>query len=206
MATAEQKIENQRTGARPDDPCALVIFGADGDLTKRLLVPSLYNLRSSNLVPENFAVVEVSAAKFSDEEFREKLTRDIQEFARSPVEKELWESFVPKIYYISFDSEAVRDEKAKVLLAIQPLSPEDVFTKAVRGQYGPGILLDKPVPGYRAEPQVEPQSTTETFVAMELYIDNWRWAGVPFYLRTGKRLAQREYKSGPWSHLEQRPC
>jgi glucose-6-phosphate 1-dehydrogenase len=364
MAIAH-KIETQRTGARAGDSCALVIFGAAGDLTKRLLVPSLYNLRSSQLLPQNFAVVGVTAAKFSDEAFREKLTRDIQEFSRSPVQKELWDWFKPKIYYqsgdfrdpmlyrqlkdrlaagdkqqgtpgsylfylatapqffgeiirqlgaarltgeengawrrvivekpfgrdldsaralnkeiksvldegqiyridhylgketvqnmmvfrfgngifepiwnrryvdhvqitvaetvgveqrggyydtagalrdmipnhtlqlvamtameppISFDSEAVRDEKAKVLHAIQPLSPEDVLTKAVRGQYGPGTLNDKPVLGYRSEPQVNPQSTTETFVAMELRIDNWRWSGVPFYIRTGKRLAQR---------------
>jgi glucose-6-phosphate 1-dehydrogenase len=365
MATAEKKIENQRSGARPGDPCTLVIFGAAGDLTKRLLVPSLYNLHSSKLLPEHFAVVGVSSDKFSDEEFREKLTKDIREFAPSPVQKELWDWFVPRIYYHSgdfrdpnlykelkdklavvdreqgtpgsylfylatapqffgeiikqlgaarltaeekgiwrrvivekpfgrdldsaralnneiksvldesqiyridhylgketvqnmmvfrfgngifepiwnrryvdhvqitvaetvgvelrggyydsagalrdmipnhtlqlvamtameppnsFDSEAVRDEKAKVIHAIQPLSPEDVLTKAVRGQYGPGILLENRVPGYRAEPQVDPQSATETFVAMELQIDNWRWAGVPFYLRTGKRLAER---------------
>jgi glucose-6-phosphate 1-dehydrogenase len=92
---------------------------------------------------------------------------------------------------ISFDSQAVRDEKAKVLHAVQPLSPEEVLTKAVRGQYGPGSLNEKTVGGYRSEPQVDPRSATETFVAMELHIDNWRWAGVPFYLRTGKRLAQR---------------
>ncbi len=364
MAIAN-KNETQRTGARPGDPCALVIFGAAGDLTKRLLVPSLYNLRSSELLPKNFAVVGVTAAKFSDEEFRDKLTRDIRKFSRSPVQEELWDWFKPKIYYqsgdfrdptlyqqlkdklavvnkqqgtpgsylfylatapqffgeiirqlgaarlineengvwrrvivekpfgrdldsaralnkeiksvlderqiyridhylgketvqnmmvfrfgngifepvwnrryidhiqitvgetvgveqrggyydtagalrdmvpnhtlqlvamtameppISFDSEAVRDEKAKVLHAVQPLSPEDVLTKAVRGQYGPGTLDHKPVPGYRSEPQVNPQSATETFVAMELRIDSWRWAGVPFYLRTGKRLAQR---------------
>jgi glucose-6-phosphate 1-dehydrogenase len=364
MAIAH-KTETQRTGARPGDSCALVIFGAAGDLTKRLLVPSLYNLRSSQLLPKTFAVVGVTAAKFSDDEFREKLTRDIQEFSRSPVQKELWDWFKPKIYYqpgdfrdpvlyrqlkdklaavdkqqgtpgsylfylatapqffgeiikqlgatgltaedngvwrrviiekpfgrdlesaralnkeiksvldetqtyridhylgketvqnmmvfrfgngifepiwnrryidhvqitvgetvgveqrggyydsagalrdmvpnhtlqlvamtameppISFDSEAVRDEKAKVLHAIQPLSAEDVLTKAVRGQYGSGTLQEKPVPGYRSEPQVNTHSTTETLVAMELYIDNWRWAGVPFYVRTGKRLAQR---------------
>ncbi|MBV8452607.1 MAG: glucose-6-phosphate dehydrogenase, partial [Deltaproteobacteria bacterium] len=364
MAIAH-KIETQRTGARPGDSCALVIFGAAGDLTKRLLVPSLYNLRTSQLLPKNFAVVGVTAAKFSDEEFREKLTKDIQEFSRSPIQKELWDWFKPKIYYqsgdfrdpmlyrqlkdklaavdkqqgtpgsylfylatapqffgeiikqlgaahltgeengvwrrvivekpfgrdldsaralnkeiksvldesqiyridhylgketvqnmmvfrfgngifepiwnrryidhvqitvgetvgveqrggyydtagalrdmipnhtlqlvamtameppISFDSEAVRDEKAKVLHAIQPLSPEDVLTKAVRGQYGPGTLDGQPVSGYRSEPQVNPQSATESFVAMELHIDNWRWAGVPFYLRTGKRLAER---------------
>src|SRR6202008_4084043 len=77
---------------------------------------------------------------------------------------------------ISFDSEAGRDEKAKVLHAIQPLSAEDVLTKAVRGKYARGTLQEKPVPAYRSEPQVNPHSTTETFVAMELYIDNWRWA------------------------------
>ncbi len=365
MTSAEEKIQSQRVSVRPGDSCAIVIFGAAGDLTKRLLVPSLYNLHASKLLPENFAVVGVTAANFSDEDFREKLTKDIQEFGRSPFQKELWDWFKPRIYYhsgdfldpnlykqlkdklaavdkqqgtpgsylcylatapqffgeiikqlgavglsaedngfwrrvivekpfghdlesarslnkgimsvldesqiyridhylgketvqnmmvfrfgngifepiwnrryvdhiqitvgetvgveerggyydtagalrdmipnhtlqlvamtameppISFDSEAVRDEKAKVLHAIQPLSPEDVLTKAVRGQYGPGRLKEKPVPGYRTEPQVSPQSATETFVAMELHIDNWRWAGVPFYLRTGKRLAQR---------------
>jgi glucose-6-phosphate 1-dehydrogenase len=365
MATTEQKVQSQPGRARPGDPCALVIFGAAGDLTKRLLVPSLYNLHASNLLPENFAMVGVTAAKFSDEDFREKLSNDIREFAPSPVQKELWDWFKPKIYYhagdfrepnlyrqlkdklaavdkqqgtpgnclfylatapqffgeivrqlgtvgltaedngswrrviiekpfgrdlesaralnkeimsvldesqiyridhylgketvqnmmvfrfgngifepiwnrgyidhvqitvaetvgveerggyydtagalrdmipnhtlqlvamtameppISFDPEPVRNEKAKVLHAIQPLSPEDVLTKAVRGQYGPGTLKEKAVPGYRTEPQVNPQSATETFVAMELHIDNWRWAGVPFYLRTGKRLAQR---------------
>jgi glucose-6-phosphate 1-dehydrogenase len=365
MSTANQKVQGQPGSARSGDPCALVIFGAAGDLTKRLLVPSLYNLRASNLLPENFAIVGVTAAKFSDEDFRNKLTKDINEFARSPVQKELWDWFKPKIYYhsgdfrdpnlyrqlkdklaavdrqqgtpgsylfylatapqffeeiikqlglvgltteadgfwrrviiekpfgrdlesarglnkeirsvldesqiyridhylgketvqnmmvfrfgngifepiwnrsyidsvqitvaetvgveerggyydtagalrdmipnhtlqlvamtameppISFDSEAVRDEKAKVLHAIQPLTTEDVLAKAVRGQYGPGVLKEKNVPGYRTEPQVNPQSGTETFIAMELNIDNWRWAGVPFYLRTGKRLAQR---------------
>jgi glucose-6-phosphate 1-dehydrogenase len=365
MAIEERKIGTQRTGVRPGDPCALVIFGAAGDLTKRLLVPSLYNLRYSKLLPENFAIVGVTTAQFSDEEFRTKLTKDIQEFSRSPVQKELWDWFVPRIYYqsgdfrdpslyaqlknklaavdkqqgtpgsylfylatapqffgeiikqlgvagltgeengtwrrviiekpfgrdldsalalnteilsvlderqiyridhylgketvqnmmvfrfgngifepiwnrryidhvqitvgetvgveqrgsyydsagalrdmipnhtlqlvaitameppISFDSEAVRDEKAKVIHAIQPLSPEEVLTSSVRGQYGPGALNAKAVSGYRTEPQVNPQSTTETFVAMELHIDNWRWAGVPFYLRTGKRLTQR---------------
>ena len=365
MSIANQKVQSRPGSARSGDPCALVIFGAAGDLTKRLLVPSLYNLHASNLLPENFAIVGVTAAKFSDEDFRNKLTKDINEFARSPVQKELWDWFKSKIYYhsgdfrdpnlyrqlkdklaavdrqqgtpgsylfylatapqffgeiikqlgavgltteangfwrrviiekpfgrdlesarglnkeirsvldesqiyridhylgketvqnmmvfrfgngifepiwnrsyidsvqitvaetvgveerggyydtagalrdmipnhtlqlvamtameppISFDSEAVRDEKAKVLHAIQTLSAEDVLTKAVRGQYGPGVIEEKNVPGYRTEPQVNPQSGTETFIAMELNIDNWRWAGVPFYLRTGKRLAQR---------------
>ena len=365
MRTLNQKVQSRPVSVKSGDPCALVIFGAAGDLTKRLLVPSLYNLHASNLLPENFAIVGVTTAKFSDEDFREKLTKDIHEFARSPVQKELWDWFKPKIYYhsgdfrdpnlyrqlkdklaavdrqqgtpgsylfylatapqffgeiikqlgalgltaeangfwrrviiekpfgrdlesarglnkeirsvldesqiyridhylgketvqnmmvfrfgngifepiwnrgyidsvqitvaetvgveerggyydtagalrdmipnhtlqlvamtameppISFDSEAVRDEKAKVLHAIQPLSAEEVLTKAVRGQYGPGVLKERNAPGYRTEPQVNPQSGTETFIAMELNIDNWRWAGVPFYLRTGKRLAQR---------------
>jgi len=343
----------------------MVIFGAAGDLTKRLLVPSLYNLLRAKLLPPNFAVVGVTAARFSDEEFREKLSKDIREFAKVEVQAESWDWLQSRIYYqagdfkdpalykqlkdrlagvdkaqgtpgnylfylatapqffgeivkqlgavglsneengrwrrviiekpfgrdlesaralnreiksvleepqiyridhylgketvqnmlvfrfgngifepiwnrryvdhvqvtvaetvgveerggyydsagalrdmvpnhtlqlvamtameppISFDSEAVRDEKAKVVHAIQPLSPEDVLTKAVRGQYGPGTIREKAVPGYRQEPQVNPQSTTETLVALELHIDNWRWAGVPFYLRTGKRMAQR---------------
>ncbi|MBV8359609.1 MAG: glucose-6-phosphate dehydrogenase, partial [Deltaproteobacteria bacterium] len=103
MFSAEQKIHAQGTSVRPGDPCAIVIFGAAGDLTKRLLVPSLYNLRSSKLLPQNFALVGVTAAKFSDEEFREKLTRDIHEFARSPVDKELWDWFIPRLYYQSGD-------------------------------------------------------------------------------------------------------
>ncbi|MFI5351833.1 MAG: glucose-6-phosphate dehydrogenase, partial [Candidatus Binatales bacterium] len=92
---------------------------------------------------------------------------------------------------ISFDSEALRDEKAKVLHAIQPLSPEDVLTRAVRGQYGAGTIDNQPVPAYRAEPNVKPDSFTETYAAVELHIDNWRWADVPFYIRTGKRIARR---------------
>jgi glucose-6-phosphate 1-dehydrogenase len=91
----------------------------------------------------------------------------------------------------SFDSNAVRDEQAKVLHAIQQFSPEDVLSKTVRGQYGAGILDGKQVLAYRAESDVKPDSNTETFVAMKLLIDNWRWADVPFYLRTGKHLARR---------------
>jgi glucose-6-phosphate 1-dehydrogenase len=98
---------------------------------------------------------------------------------------------------ISLEGEAVRDEKAKVLDALQPLRPEQVFERVVRGQYGPGSLPPtegndgEALPGYRAEPKVAPDSRTETLVAMKLLIDNWRWAGVPFYLRTGKRMPRR---------------
>jgi glucose-6-phosphate 1-dehydrogenase len=91
----------------------------------------------------------------------------------------------------SFDANAVRNEKLKVLQSIRPFDLEMVAQAVVRGQYSPGKLGDKPMPGYREEPNVNPASKTETFVAGKLLIDNWRWAGVPFYLRTGKRLAKR---------------
>jgi len=92
---------------------------------------------------------------------------------------------------VSFQADAVRDEQAKILTAIQPLSAEDVLHYTVRGQYGEGAISNERVPAYRAEPGVSRESRTETFVAMKLNIDNWRWAGVPFYLRTAKRMPKR---------------
>ena len=92
---------------------------------------------------------------------------------------------------VSFSPDAVRNEQAKVLHSLQPLNSEDVLQYSVRGQYGDGMIESQRVPRYRSEPGVNPESRTETFVALKLNIDNWRWAGVPFYLRTGKRLAQR---------------
>ncbi|MCY7345561.1 MAG: glucose-6-phosphate dehydrogenase [Pyrinomonadaceae bacterium] len=89
---------------------------------------------------------------------------------------------------VSFEADAVRDEQSKILHAIQPFAPEDVLHKAVRGQYGAGDIDEKNLAAYRSEEQVNPQSNTETFAALKLSIDNWRWAGVPFYIRTGKRL------------------
>jgi glucose-6-phosphate 1-dehydrogenase len=91
----------------------------------------------------------------------------------------------------SFEAEAVRDERAKLLSAVRPLDPEDVLQHVVRGQYGAGMVGGEHVVGYRDEERVAADSATETFVALRLAIDNWRWAGVPFYLRTGKRLPQR---------------
>jgi len=91
----------------------------------------------------------------------------------------------------SFDATAVRNEKLKVLQSIRPFNLEMVAQSVVRGQYAPGKNGDKVVAGYRDEPGVSRASRTETFVGMRLLIDNWRWAGVPFYLRTGKRLAKR---------------
>ncbi len=91
----------------------------------------------------------------------------------------------------NFDADAVRDEKVKVLRAIPPLVESEIASDTVRGQYGPGVVAGEAVPGYREEKNVDPHSRTETFVALKLGIDNWRWAGVPFYLRHGKRLTKR---------------
>jgi glucose-6-phosphate 1-dehydrogenase len=101
----------------------------------------------------------------------------------------------------SFEADAVRDERVKVLRAIHPLSAEATSTDVVRAQYGPAPDGSD----YRHEPDVAPDSQTETFVALKLMVDNWRWAGVPFYLRTGKRLAARvsevviQFKHAPFT-------
>ena len=93
---------------------------------------------------------------------------------------------------IALDGECVRDEKVKVLKAMHPMNAEMVCNCSVRGQYTAGEMDGKPVPGYREEPDVSPQSITETYVALKLFVENWRWADVPFYLRTGKRLQLRD--------------
>ncbi len=96
-------------------------------------------------------------------------------------------SFVAMEPPVSFEAEAVRAEKIKVWRSIQPIHPADT----VRGQYGPGTVDGKQVVGYRQEDRVHPRSQTETYAALRLEIENWRWAGVPFYIRAGKRLAKR---------------
>ncbi|QHS53380.1 glucose-6-phosphate dehydrogenase [Edaphobacter sp. 12200R-103] len=96
-------------------------------------------------------------------------------------------SFVAMEPPVSFQADAVRAEKVKVWKAITPIHPADT----VRGQYGPGIVDGKAVPGYRQEDRVHPRSQTETYAALRLEIENWRWAGVPFYIRAGKRLPKR---------------
>ncbi len=366
MPTPEPKnVSNKAAHGHAGDPCVFVIFGATGDLTKRLLMPALYNLHANKLLPDKFAIVGVSNVQMSSEDFRKQLGDQIKQFATTKVSDELWKFFDQRLSYMagdfkdpatyqqlkselekidkaqgtpgnylfytavspsffgeivkqlagaeltketdghwrrviiekpfghdlesanalnseiaacihenqtyridhylgketvqnimafrfgngffeplwnnsyidhvqitvaetvgveergafyeatgalrdmvpnhilalvsltameppnSFDSEAVRDEKTKVLRAIRPLKAEDVPKWAVRGQYGPGTLDGKPVVGYRTEPHVDPKSNTETYVAMKLAIDNWRWSGVPFYLRTGKRMAER---------------
>ncbi len=356
---------SNHTGAgRPGDPCIMVIFGASGDLTKRKLIPALYNLAKDNLLSKEFALVGVARNELTSEQFRDMIGKEIGEYATTKVDPDLWHWFARRIYYmagdfddpsaynklrdllaqidkehgtrgnyfyylatapsffspivkqlgaagmvseekgwrrviiekpfgrsydsavalnkdirqvldekqiyridhylgketvqnilvfrfangifepiwnrryidhvqitvaetvgveqrgsyydkagtlrdmvpnhifqlisltameppISFDADVVRDEQAKILKAIPPPTDEEVLVRTVRGQYGEGMQDGVKVPAYRAEPMVAQDSRTETFVAMKLYIDNWRWADVPFYLRTGKRLPKR---------------
>ena len=91
----------------------------------------------------------------------------------------------------TFDADALRDEKVKVIRAIGELTGDEIRTNVVRGQYGKGWVAAQPVQGYRQEPEVDPESETETYVAARFEVDDWRWSGVPFYLRTGKRLPKR---------------
>jgi len=92
---------------------------------------------------------------------------------------------------ISFGADAVRDEQTKILRAIPPFTPEDVLSRTARGQYGEGVVDGHHIPAYRTEQKVDPHSHVETYVAMRVMIDNWRWADVPFFLRTGKALPKR---------------
>jgi glucose-6-phosphate 1-dehydrogenase len=354
-----------KPSVRPAEPCAIVIFGAAGDLTKRLLLPALYNLAQSNLLPQKFAIIGVAHTVISQDDFRSKLNRDIHEFATVAIDDRIWQQFEQRSYYlsgefqdaktyqqlqdlltqvdrecstqgnylfylatsssffcdiiaqlgaaglvkeenekwrrviiekpfghdldsartlnqnisrvlketqiyridhylgketvqnilafrfgnglfepiwnrnsidhvqitvaetvgvegrgnfyegtgavrdmvqnhlfqlltmiameppVSFDADAVRDEKSKLLSAVRPFTAESVLTDTVRGQYGEGTVNGVSLPAYRSESHVASDSTTETYAALKLTIDNWRWADVPFYLRTGKRLPKR---------------
>lgn len=104
---------------------------------------------------------------------------------------------------VRYDADAVRNEKLKVLEALRPISGQDTYDKTVRGQYGAGTVGGQDVPAYYFEKNVDNDSDTETFVAIEAHVDNWRWSGVPFYLRTGKRMSRKtseiliQFKSVP---------
>ncbi|MGI8744657.1 MAG: glucose-6-phosphate dehydrogenase [Bryobacteraceae bacterium] len=112
---------------------------------------------------------------------------------------------------LSFSAEALRHKQDEALMALQPIAPQDIAARVVRGQYGAGEVDSKPVVAYREAPQVAPGSSTETFVALKLVIDNWRWAGVPFYLRTGKSMAKRtseiviQFRRAPYSLFRDTP-
>lgn len=347
-------------------PCIMVIFGASGDLTRRKLIPALYNLALERLLPVGFTVVGFARHEDDDESFRAKMRESVDEFSRrTPVDDAVWESFSQGLHYVQGDftkgdayaglasrlteldgqrgtlgnrmfylatppdfyddiielighhklndgperswqriivekpfghdldsaehlnrvvnhvfherdvyridhylgketvqniiafrfsngvfepiwnrqyvdhvqitvaesigiegrggyydetgamrdmvqnhlmqlltlvameppvsltADPVRDEKVKVLHAVRPINPDLVDRFTVRGQYTAGYSDGEAVPGYREEEKVAPDSQTETYVALKLFIDNWRWAGVPFYLRTGKRMPRR---------------
>ncbi len=353
-------------GLRPPPACAFVIFGAAGDLTKRKLLPALYNLKAAGLLPRQLTIVGIARKEKTHEQFREDQSKDLREFATQRVDDAVWNELRGALYYqqgeftdpatytrlkallgdacrthgaggnvlfylatppdffgeivkrlgeagltaqtggawrrvviekpfgrdlesaralnaelacvleenqiyridhylgketvqnimvfrfangllepvwnrryvdhvqimvgetvgvedrgnyydkagvvrdmiqnhmfqllalvameppTSFHAEAVRDERVKVFKAIRGWKPEDVLKATVRGQYGPGEIDGQAVPGYRQEPKVSPTSNTETYAALRLQVENWRWAGVPFYLRSGKRLARRD--------------
>jgi len=358
-------------------PTVFVIFGANGDLTKRKLIPALYNLASSQHLPDQFAVIGVDCIPMTTDEFRLKIQRDIQELSSRPIDGDIRNWLVERLHYLAgdfrdartfhilsttlttlnkthethgncvyylataptffseivhqlgrqgliseqdgrakrviiekpfgdnlesartlnhdlrtvleekqiyridhylgketvqnilvfrfangifeplwnrqyidhvqitvaeslgvehrgmyyekagavrdmvpnhllqlmayvameppnaFEAEAVRNEKAKLLRAITPMGPTEVLNATVAGQYGSGNNGGHPVLGYREEPHVSMNSCAETYVAMKLFIESWRWGGVPFYLRTGKRLPRRvteivvQFKTAP---------
>jgi glucose-6-phosphate 1-dehydrogenase len=348
---------------RTAEACALVVFGASGDLTARKLVPALYNLARMRMLPAGFSVIGLARREWSDEQFRALMKEAVARFSREPIQDDIWDSFAQDLHFVagsfddagayqrlgerltkqdtahgsggnrlfylatppdayeviadrlggaglarteegrwtrlvvekpygrdlvsarklddnvgkvfrerqiyridhylgketvqnilvfrfgngifepvwnrryvdnvqvsvsetvgvegrggyyeqagalrdmvqnhlmqvlslvamepvaSFSGDAVRDEKAKVFSAIVPI--ENIARDTVRAQYVSGAILGKVVPAYRDEEGVEPRSNTETYAAMRLMIENWRWADVPFYLRTGKRLPKR---------------
>ncbi len=351
---------------RAADPCILVIFGASGDLTKRLLMPALFNLACDRLLPGRFAIVGIAMDEMTTDQFRAKMTEDIKKFGtRKHFDEGTWAEFVERLHYTpgnfsepaayeklaqivsgleaeqhtqgniifymavppsifgmisehidaagfkkrekgwirlivekpfghdlasaidlnkqmlklwkesqiyridhylgketvqnllafrfsngmfeplwnkahidhiqfsvsetvgvegrgkyydssgvlrdmiqnhmfqmlaylcmeppaSFKPDAIRNEKSKLLDAVRVMTPEEVLKHTARGQYGPGKKADgSPAVGYRQEPDVNPESRTETFAAVELFIDNWRWEGVPVFLRSGKALWKR---------------
>src|SRR5438309_643398 len=257
MATTEEEQEQQEQNplleglqvrATPD-PCALVIFGASGDLTTKKLFPALYSLAFRRLLPERFAVVGVARTEESDDDFKERMKEAVQQYGRDEFRDDVWETLADGMRYIAtdfadapwsgqyvdpvqitvaesigterragcyeqagairdifqnhllqllaitameppidFTAESVRNEKVKVLRSLLTPGPKHV----VRGQYGRGFVEGEEVRGYREEDGVDPRSMTETYVAAKLYVDNWRWADTPFYVRMGKRLARRE--------------
>ena len=205
MAVREELSRAARQPA-PVGPSATFIFGASGNLAARKLVPALHDLARARLLPDALAIVGVATSQLSAGAFHERLDREVREHVGGALDPTVWGWLLALIAMeppISFAADAVRHEKAKVLHAIKPTRSEGVLTCTARGQYGGGVATDGRIPAYRVEPRVAPESTTETYAAVRLLIDSWRWAGVPFYLRSGKQRASRqseiaiEFKSAP---------
>lgn len=389
MPSDKHPLEESGRSFRNIDPCAMVIFGATGDLTSRKLAPAIYNLGRDGLLPANFACVGFARREKTDAEFRNELKSDVNQFSRvKPIDESFWKNFENQIFYhrsefdedegyeklaktlkqidskyatrgnrvfylavqpkyfpiiieklakhgmiysphekdrwsrvviekpfghdsdsaaelqqnianyldesqiyridhylgketvqnllvfrfansifesiwnykhidqvqitvaeeigigtrgnfyeeegmlrdmvqnhvmqllslvameppVSLSAQAIRDEKVKVLRSIRPFISADFEHHVVRGQYGPGFINGKPVIGYRQEQNVNPKSSVDTYVAMRLFLDNWRWAGVPFYIRAGKRLPKRGteiaviFKDAPGVLFQQNGC
>src|SRR5207247_7949735 len=119
---------------------------------------------------------------------RRRHTRSTRDWSSDVCSSDLFSSRTAMEPPLAFEANAVRDEKVKVLHAIRPLDGEEIARSTVRGQYTKGWVLGEQVGGYREEKNVAPDSQTETFAGLRLFIDNWRWAGIPFYIRAGKRL------------------
>jgi glucose-6-phosphate 1-dehydrogenase len=385
MSLNDPDQSEERKPGDPASPCVMVIFGAAGDLTKRKLLPALYNLAKEKLLPPEFAIVGFARREMNDAQFREKISGEIPQYLTNSFDPQLWAQIVDRLYYvyghfeddqayqrlqqrlvqidqehetrgnylhylatapeyfspvvqklyqagltreqngqwrrvviekpfgcdldsakalnrdlaqfleerqiyridhylgketvqnimvfrfsngifepiwnrryidhvqitvsedigveqrggyyegagalrdmvpnhifqlitltameppISFEADSVRDEQAKILRAIQPMAAEEVLKRTVRGQYGAGTVKGKRVPGYRSETRVAPDSRTETFVALKIPIDNWRWSDVPFYVRTGKYLPRRlteisiQFKKAPFILFRKTP-
>src|SRR5579883_1046195 len=365
QTTAElNPLQDSLRFGRRVPPCAIVIFGASGDLTKRKLLPSLYRLFYERRIPPSFAVIGSSRTPMSDEQFREKMRNSVSHFLEdAPFDSDVWSSFAQCLFYIpgdlndpasydrikqklnqveqshktagnvlfylstqpshyeevvaelgahglahgngwrrviiekpfghdlasarrlndeihkvfeeaaiyridhylgketvqnilafrfgngifeplwnrryvnhiqitaaesigvegrgrfyqevgaladmiqnhllqvmatiamepsaSFQATSVRDERSKLLRSIRPMTPEEILQNTVPGQYGPAQIGGETIPGFRQEPGVDANAQTDTYVAATFFIENWRWAGVPFYVRTGKRLPKR---------------
>ncbi|MGF1473217.1 MAG: glucose-6-phosphate dehydrogenase [Rubrobacteraceae bacterium] len=363
--TQENVLRDEGRLPRVPEPVVVVIFGASGDLTKRKLIPALYDLAAQRRLPMEFAVVGLSRTEMSHEEFRDRLREGVEEQRANSFSEEVWETFSNGLFYlagdsthpdtyqelkefmkqldedreirgnrifylsssaslfapiveqlgdagmnegedggyarlviekpfghdlesaeelnadiqehfgedqiyridhylgketvqnilalrfsngifepiwnqhyvdhvqitvaesdgigtrgafyeatgamrdviqnhgmqvfcltamespVAFDADSVREEKVKVLKAVREVPEDDVEHYAVRGQYESGWVWGEEVEGYREEDDVDPDSNTETYVALKLFVDNWRWAGVPFYMRTGKRLPKK---------------
>src|SRR5437660_435727 len=221
-----------RQGLRVDstpEPCAIVAFGASGDLAHRKLLPALYNLALGAHLPAAFGIVGVSKSPFTHEQYAHDMREAVGKFSRNkPVDEEVWRDFGAGLRYVpgAFDDDdtfrrlaATLEEldrtratranrlfyfatppstfptllvKIKVLRSLCPIdTPEQVARRVVVGQYDAGQIAGTDVAGYQEEKDVAKGSRTPTFVAIKLDINNWRWEGVPFYVRSGKRLPKR---------------
>ncbi|HMI80248.1 MAG TPA: hypothetical protein VK480_00520 [Solirubrobacterales bacterium] len=184
---------SERKGSVPaPEDQVIVLFGATGDLARRKLLPGMFHLAQVGLMPPRFRIVGAARKGIGVEEFRELAGESVVGSSRQSGDAETWERFAESLRFASvgegFDAlereiAAAREElgpEAGLLFYLSlPLRPADV----VRGQYA----------GYREEEGVAPDSDTETFVAVKAFVDNWRWEGVPFYLRSGKRMAESRH-------------